>query len=150
MQAGSKKFQYPLRVEVGCNPRKGRKPFHHLQDSFPSPGRRGLQLASAFLDNYDRYEFQYPLRVEVGCNLSCVVVERGAFMFQYPLRVEVGCNGLGWAVNERKVHVSVPSTGRSGLQPVPVFFLSYANNGFSTLYGSKWVATRYSNGRQRR
>ena len=36
-------FQYPLRVEVGCN-------------------------TSAPMNSDDVAEFQYPLRVEVGCN----------------------------------------------------------------------------------
>ena len=37
--------------------------------------------------------------------------------------------------------VSVPSTGRSGLQPKRSGCLRVCHSGFSTLYGSKWVAT---------
>ena len=37
--------------------------------------------------------------------------------------------------------VSVPSTGRSGLQLVFLTIVAFALLGFSTLYGSKWVAT---------
>ena len=38
-------------------------------------------------------------------------------------------------------HVSVPSTGRSGLQRGVDVFPALMDTGFSTLYGSKWVAT---------
>ena len=86
-------FQYPLRVEVGCNP------YVVL--------RVGVSE-----------KFQYPLRVEVGCNMIAWVTSQRQKVFQYPLRVEVGCNRLvvprhllGWVV-------SVPSTGRSGLQRI--------------------------------
>ena len=109
-------FQYPLRVEVGCNLRAR---------SLHRSGKR----------------FQYPLRVEVGCN-SMETASRSAmarsfstlygskwvatyffqarlhacFMFQYPLRVEVGCNADQWVCSCEGYSVSVPSTGRSGLQ----------------------------------
>ena len=109
--------------------------------------------------------FQYPLRVEVGCNLS------GRFGVVLHSEVSVpstGRSGLQpvvrfhWRVQDE---VSVPSTGRSGLQPVipplgvPVCQVSVPSTGrsglqlecwsvrryicvsFSTLYGSKWVAT---------
>ena len=54
----------------------------------------------------------------------------------------MGCNVARFCSQTAYQNVSVPSTGRSGLQP-----LSDANwkrflQGFSTLYGSKWVATK--------
>ena len=109
-------FQYPLRVEVGCNAR----------------------LMQKFLA---WHEFQYPLRVEVGCNMAMethkragwtgfstlygskwvatlvwIVLGKHYIEFQYPLRVEVGCNCFRFRTRKRKLLVSVPSTGRSGLQ----------------------------------
>ena len=110
--------------------------------------------------------FQYPLRVEVGCNLDdvltsgkpvlcfstlygskwvatvCVFVHfDNIYEFQYPLRVEVGCNCGYVGLSTLLRNVSVPSTGRSGLQPRLGSMLSMACPCFSTLYGSKWVAT---------
>ena len=137
------KFQYPLRVEVGCNVIGGSQAFAELS-------------------------FQYPLRVEVGCNLSSIQLSCQLFLFQYPLRVEVGCNsgrgGVGTATRRvsvpstgrsglQHVHgtrknvsnkVSVPSTGRSGLQPSMWRQMATTVTCFSTLYGSKWVATSNS------
>ena len=88
----SYKFQYPLRVEVGCNP-------------------HGLAWW-LFL-----FRFQYPLRVEVGCNHMRAREIQVRETFQYPLRVEVGCNKSALNDADCQNHVSVPSTGRSGLQP---------------------------------
>ena len=109
-------FQYPLRVEVGCN--------------------LCCNHSSAF-----GTVFQYPLRVEVGCKTFETIEVENLFEFQYPLRVEVGCNlqvqhlrscpplcfstlyGSKWVATKAvcslrmEVAVSVPSTGRSGLQP---------------------------------
>ena len=62
-------------------------------------------------------KFQYPLRVEVGCNVVGLFYESAVQLFQYPLRVEVGCN--------RNLRT--------------IFHSGYGS--FSTLYGSKWVAT---------
>ena len=62
-------------------------------------------------------KFQYPLRVEVGCNYKYLAPVWENLWFQYPLRVEVGCN----------------------LQDK--LFSALCNQRFSTLYGSKWVAT---------
>ena len=86
-------FQYPLRVEVGCN-----------AGSPPS----GWELIS----------FQYPLRVEVGCNVTFLLRLKKLFVFQYPLRVEVGCNPRSFYGYDVQHRVSVPSTGRSGLQRI--------------------------------
>ena len=116
-----KEFQYPLRVEVGCN------------------NQRCVLRAKCCA-------FQYPLRVEVGCNVERAALERGLqLMFQYPLRVEVGCNHTVRAPRALRFIVSVPSTGRSGLQRRTKARRRYSACGFSTLYGSKWVATANSN-----
>ena len=87
----------------------------HRRVSVPSTGRSGLQLklASGLLASKT---FQYPLRVEVGCNRTGVRSRTGTPKFQYPLRVEVGCNAVS----------------------LLVAFIAVR---FSTLYGSKWVAT---------
>ena len=109
--------------------------------------------------------FQYPLRVEVGCNWRKRAIVPATSAFQYPLQVEVGCNrrvsGNGEALARVSVpstgrsglqrgytlmkkvgyEVSVPSTGRSGLQHRPTLLRSGVCQCFSTLYGSKWVAT---------
>ena len=61
--------------------------------------------------------------------------------FQYPLRVEVGCNGVFMPHFHLILHVSVPSTGRSGLQRCGKARAKRFLRSFSTLYGSKWVAT---------
>ena len=61
--------------------------------------------------------------------------------FQYPLRVEVGCNLPNGGKRSLGLEVSVPSTGRSGLQLVEFHHSGLVGRGFSTLYGSKWVAT---------
>ena len=111
-----KKFQYPLRVEVGCNHSSGADALKTLQVSVPSTGRSGLQAGKCALN----------LRV---------------FTFQYPLRVEVGCNRHGLKHLPRTCYVSVPSTGRSGLQRSNTKPSSASTARFSTLYGSKWVAT---------
>ena len=60
-------------------------------------------------------KFQYPLRVEVGCSCGNNPGDIRSKEFQYPLRVEVGCS---WHDNHHSARC----------------------RGFSTLYGSKWVA----------
>ena len=86
-------------------------------------------------------KFQYPLRVEVGCNPADHVEMSAPVSFQYPLRVEVGCNAVLQAGLRTLLEVSVPSTGRSGLQ-LSIYYTQLALvASFSTLYGSKWVAT---------
>ena len=109
-------FQYPLRVEVGCN-------------------------NMACLRTLTPSRFQYPLRVEVGCNASCKARFHAQYRFQYPLRVEVGCNRIKCKSSTSHIRVSVPSTGRSGLQLARACVLPASSSSFSTLYGSKWVAT---------
>ena len=73
--------------------------------------------------------------------LRCFTRNCNAFMFQYPLRVEVGCNVGSQGVPSDPAPVSVPSTGRSGLQPNALLDHAMLDQSFSTLYGSKWVAT---------
>ena len=184
-------FQYPLRVEVGCNAKQLDAASITPDVSVPSTGRSGLQLCSAAgageqyhvsvpstgrsglqRERGERGEkgdkFQYPLRVEVGCNYLCSRKGDAIQEFQYPLRVEVGCNYRSPAGDLVVGKVSVPSTGRSGLQRRKrrphVFFslVSVPSTGrsglqlsssagsitaiasFSTLYGSKWVATAFA------
>ena len=139
------KFQYPLRVEVGCNCCACASHATHTAFQYPLrvevgcnyvPLRRGIYLLG----------FQYPLRVEVGCNRIPFDLGARRKMFQYPLRVEVGCNITSETRDTTMGRVSVPSTGRSGLQQEQVGLHHKTIQSFSTLYGSKWVAT--SIGRQ--
>ena len=132
---------------MGCNPTyrlatKLRAGFSTLY------GSKWVATSDLKLRNSSQNKFQYPLRVEVGCNRNIGSSACRSFGFQYPLRVEVGCNGKGGASNARTPDVSVPSTGRSGLQPAPPPPARPRRTSFSTLYGSKWVATttpsRYS------
>ena len=86
--------------------------------SVPSTGRSGLQ------PNLRELRGREPLRVSVpstgrsGLQLGTSCHAMNFPMFQYPLRVEVGCN------------YSRPGAHRA------------SELSFSTLYGSKWVATR--------
>ena len=134
-------FQYPLRVEVGCNacdvcvtglsnavsvPSTGRSGLQHrthtkcvsrLQVSVPSTGRSGLQLHKTGALAGETV-VSVPSTGRSGLQLLSTLHSRGRdFGFQYPLRVEVGCN------------CSTPTLDSMGIK------------GFSTLYGSKWVAT---------
>ena len=133
--------------------------------SVPSTGRSGLQLRwhgigrrvpTGFSTLYGSkwvatgawlgsigvvMKFQYPLRVEVGCNMRRVAMYAKGSTFQYPLRVEVGCNRLRGGLWAGRSRVSVPSTGRSGLQRLVGRYMHVRLLRFSTLYGSKWVAT---------
>ena len=160
----SKMFQYPLRVEVGCN--AGRIKASTLTNMFQYPLRVEVGCNSKeCLPRVGLGWFQYPLRVEVGCNRCRPQRAGGREWFQYPLRVEVGCNLRQRRRASGALQVSVPSTGRSGLQPQPTLgrgsgkSVSVPSTGrsglqrrgattvvlpsrsFSTLYGSKWVAT---------
>ncbi len=89
-------------------------------------------------------EFQYPLRVEVGCNPCPPPRSSARRGFQYPLRVEVGCNTKIHSYTPTNTIVSVPSTGRSGLQQWLNAHIECLFWRFSTLYGSKWVATPHN------
>ena len=184
------KFQYPLRVEVGCNPKRKLRQCCSFRVSVPSTGRSGLQRGAAykaciralcFSTLYgSKWVATLPPLWGVGLRMGfstlygskwvATTLMRSPFSvmtsfstlygskwvatdgvsrsavrddrFQYPLRVEVGCNRKGFAASCYTVVVSVPSTGRSGLQlpsnPTPRTQIE----SFSTLYGSKWVATR--------
>ena len=160
-------FQYPLRVEVGCNEVEIWTLLKCYLVSVPSTGRSGLQpgrlvgwiscysgfstlygskwVATGARDAHrvQTVRFQYPLRVEVGCNRCSQCLSSQALWFQYPLRVEVGCNLSECAGSPCRGAVSVPSTGRSGLQLSAKPLGSKNLRRFSTLYGSKWVATKF-------
>ena len=112
----SAKFQYPLRVEVGCNARKANRPCYLPQVSVPSTGRSGLQRAQT---------------VFVRHNPDVSVPSTG----RSGLQLCPNCS------EPEEIDVSVPSTGRSGLQRNPNLTRLAFVYGFSTLYGSKWVAT---------
>ena len=134
-------FQYPLRVEVGCNYLAGRLTMKSLGVSVPSTGRSGLQRRKQSCASCSALRFStlYGSKwVATTLRLPAAIAGVG---FQYPLRVEVGCNSFRACGGTNWLTVSVPSTGRSGLQRV--LGISFRNNviGFSTLYGSKWVAT---------
>ena len=182
-------FQYPLRVEVGCNTQIRTQRNIIFRFQYPLRVEVGCNRHPS-ATGQQRELFQYPLRVEVGCNNKSLTTWHMRGRFQYPLRVEVGCNNMLASQVRRPVQVSVPSTGRSGLQLgtmcrrrlsllvsvpstgrsglqpawlyldggksrefqyplrvevgcnliVPRFNYCYQSC-FSTLYGSKWVAT---------
>ena len=115
--AAANDFQYPLRVEVGCNTTALARSAIPYIFSVPSTGRSGLQLDGR--KNRKVY----------------------TIFFQYPLRVEVGCNVLDARRRLPNTKFSVPSTGRSGLQRALFVSAGKQLAVFSTLYGSKWVAT---------
>ena len=163
------RFQYPLRVEVGCNLGARRKIawdtlcFSTLYGSKwvatyckSSTGRRLCSFSTLYgskwvATQYTRWrrkcllEFQYPLRVEVGCNLKPPLTPETGRRVSVP---STGRSGL--QLGDRvtllgKMNVSVPSTGRSGLQLARFPCLKSFVTRFSTLYGSKWVATPNGN-----
>ena len=133
-------FQYPLRVEVGCNaeiwlrahydknvsvPSTGRSGLQHQLCnqpnriccvSVPSTGRSGLQHIRSFQYTVVTSGFQYPLRVEVGCNLTCYLVDAAD-------------SGFSTLYGSKWVATSTVLVGQR------------CCTSFSTLYGSKWVAT---------
>ena len=133
-------FQYPLRVEVGCNftvvcvldadtrvsvPSTGRSGLQRVfvcqcgvdgGVSVPSTGRSGLQLLRALESYHLKPEFQYPLRVEVGCNMHDDYVSALALAVSVPSTGRSGLQPARCALATSCSKVSVPSTGRSGLQ----------------------------------
>mgnify|MGYP005858823279 CR=1 FL=1 len=84
--------------------------------SVPSTGRSGLQQS----------KFDRPLLLK-----AVSVPSTGRSGLQPLVRRPPSC----------LVVVSVPSTGRSGLQPYRIITSHRVLSCFSTLYGSKWVAT---------
>ena len=136
-------FQYPLRVEVGCNPYAAVA--QDVKDSSFSTlygskwvATRYAAVAqdvkdSSFSTLYGSkwvatrstlYQRSYTMRVSVPSTGRSGLQPQGALWrtkrgnrFQYPLRVEVGCNSVQLFAVFPLYHVSVPSTGRSGLQP---------------------------------
>ena len=135
------RFQYPLRVEVGCNQVNGCRRSHAARVSVPSTGRSGLQQKIRAMLGRKPASFSTLYGSKWVATENPRHARAQASEFQYPLRVEVGCNLGRIAPPALLNEVSVPSTGRSGLQP------SSSGGGraeacrFSTLYGSKWVAT---------
>ena len=111
------KFQYPLRVEVGCNRRHTRLQALFSDVSVPSTGRSGLQLKSLKQKVVRIASFSTLYGSKWVATKSSGRKTCGRLLFQYPLRVEVGCNLFLPGALARLLHVSVPSTGRSGLQP---------------------------------
>ena len=109
-------FQYPLRVEVGCNSAVDRAAFTEFYVSVPSTGRSGLQRGRT-LRRAAPLDVSVPSTGRSGLQPTVIITQRG-------------CG-----------HVSVPSTGRSGLQRAYTRIARRRYAGFSTLYGSKWVAT---------
>ena len=86
-------FQYPLRVEVGCNVNAVRSALVAPLSFSTLYGSKWVATSSSAHHALSMaLKFQYPLRVEVGCNTTrrgCAAMPQ---RFQYPLRVEVGCN----------------------------------------------------------
>ena len=135
-------FQYPLRVEVGCNSvwssftRQFWAIFSTLYGSkWVATSRRdgrprrppvfSTLYGSKWVATWHRGRsfprfppgFQYPLRVEVGCNRTCNRLSKLVF------RVFSTLYGSKWVATRivpmpgiGTVDFSVPSTGRSGLQ----------------------------------
>ena len=159
-------FQYPLRVEVGCNLRPSpRRPTTSIV-SVPSTGRSGLQLL-AWMDHRRRRERFSTLygskwvatswRDELAHKVSrfstlygskWVATLNCAFRTDH-FNVSVPSTGRSGLQPNTGVPsavlrtVSVPSTGRSGLQHLDCRHYFVLDSCFSTLYGSKWVATDY-------
>ena len=138
-------FQYPLRVEVGCNGKGSRARSGRLGVSVPSTGRSGLQRVRSEGRAEQRHKFQYPLRVEVGCNFVVVVRGKGGAEFQYPLRVEVGCNTDYIKGAREDYEFQYPLRVEVGCNARNPDLASSIEICFSTLYGSKWVATNFNN-----
>ena len=86
------------------------------QVSVPSTGRSGLQRSS-------------------------LLAVLGTIRVSVPSTGRSGLQPTTTAQPDRRFVVSVPSTGRSGLQLDTGGSNSVTLSGFSTLYGSKWVAT---------
>ncbi len=109
--------------------------------SVPSTGRSGLQRNDpcSIPVIITRFSTLYGSKWVATRDRAVCLVE--GIMFQYPLRVEVGCNLSLISRKRAKPSVSVPSTGRSGLQPPRQPSRRPIPGCFSTLYGSKWVAT---------
>ena len=135
-------------VSVPSTGRSGLQPhgnFHQNEPfwvSVPSTGRSGLQRAMCVWRHTSNERFQYPLRVEVGCNHNVCPGAAHHSRVSVPSTGRSGLQPQACLARQGLVCVSVPSTGRSGLQQVSQAILRRAPKCFSTLYGSKWVATR--------
>ena len=136
-------FQYPLRVEVGCNRRMHVTCHCRPEVSVPSTGRSGLQHATGVGDAVGEMRFstlygsKWVATFRISFSILC------PSEFQYPLRVEVGCN---WIVDGLQAHGDLRFStlyGSKWVATIPEVLLIHVYAGFSTLYGSKWVATGY-------
>ena len=118
-----------------------------FRSSVPSTGRSGLQLC--MLRNWRTscrgFSTLYGSKWVATPAVFVEMVRSLGFSTLYGSKwVATGCVGDVCSI---WVYVSVPSTGRSGLQRPRVVFLRRLRTGFSTLYGSKWVATFTPDGR---
>ena len=110
-----------------------------LQVSVPSTGRSGLQPEL-------HHETQKWSKVSVPSTGRSGLQPKGCWHNALDMPVSVpstGRSGLqqeGGRDPKEGAHVSVPSTGRSGLQHENFALSCIMFAGFSTLYGSKWVA----------
>ena len=112
--------------------------------SVPSTGRSGLQPLRRYFGTQGRW-VSVPSTGRSGLQLWRKLTPRTpAFVVSVPSTgrsgLQRGCPGMDFIL----LAVSVPSTGRSGLQREVSGFVSADYLGFSTLYGSKWVATYLS------
>ena len=133
-------FQYPLRVEVGCNLEAMLQYGGHDSGFSTLYGSKwvatfeqcaGCSEGSGFSTLYGSKWVATPSSLVGG-------------------KIDTGFStlyGSKWVATLSGLHalprhcVSVPSTGRSGLQLCVKDGRTSPRQGFSTLYGSKWVAT---------
>ena len=114
-------FQYPLRVEVGCNLLIALALKPCVRSFSTLYGSKWVATRYLVLALVLPAEFQYPLRVEVGCNLDATPSPEALKEVSVP---STGRSGLQLSRVSEVINgqrVSVPSTGRSGLQPREIF-----------------------------
>ena len=145
-QALDTTFQYPLRVEVGCNRLRfcvrslRSRRFSTLYGSkWVATCANSAERTAVILGFSTLYGSKWVATLRAVANAlvsTCFSTLYGSkwvatrvdpsgsvFVdwFQYPLRVEVGCNTGCSACLDYVRRVSVPSTGRSGLQQQHLF-----------------------------
>ena len=119
------------------------RPFHfpNVQFSVPSTGRSGLQqegseACKAFISVFSTlYGSKWVATVMFVLWYGWVLIFSTLYGSKWV------ATGLHLPIPASLNWFSVPSTGRSGLQPALSRALVRAAIVFSTLYGSKWVAT---------
>ena len=110
-------FQYPLRVEVGCNAAQHTGLARHDFRFSTLYGSKWVATLDVRDSRARKCGFQYPLRVEVGCNLlSHAPVGTAALSFSTLYGSKWVATGQPMHASSSAACVSVPSTGRSGLQ----------------------------------